>query len=568
MSSQRPRGTNGPSCRHAELQACEAALRRVTTLVAANASLAEVASRVSHEASTVLDLPAVAVVRFDVETATTIAGSARTPTFADAVEVGRSVNLTPDLAEELARSEASTRRVMLSKDSEGVAKQRYASGVRASLAIPVLDGSNVWGAVVAHASGGPEATGRENVLAEFAAVVELGLANERRLQTLESMAATDSLTGLTNHRTFFARLEAEGERARRYGRDMALALIDLDNFKEVNDALGHQVGDEVLVSVATFLQSFSRSSDVVARVGGEEFAWLMPETDGGEAMTALERARGIASEEALGPVEGLTFSAGICDSAEAGASAEELFRLADTALYEAKRRGRNRIVLYRPSEVVGGERDTTGQSQFERGRRLQAIQALARSLDSPRPGCWTHSERVSDLAARLATKLGWPEDRVSSLREAALVHDVGKVSVPRRLLEKRHGLEETDMAALRAHASLGAVIVEDVLTREQTSWVLHHHERWDGNGYPDGIAGADIPDGARVLAVANSWDVVTHSDGADRGKKPVEALGELIGAAGTQFATDVVDAFVELWNADELDHGDGPPLGERSRQVA
>ena len=135
--------------------------------------------------------------------------------------------------------------------------------------------------------------------------VELGLANEQRLQTLEAMAATDSLTGLMNHGAFFARLDAEAERARRYGHAMTLAMIDLDNFKEVNDALGHHVGDEVLVSVATFIQSFSRSGDIVARVGGEEFAWLMPETGGHEALRAVERARSICADESLGPIEGL-----------------------------------------------------------------------------------------------------------------------------------------------------------------------------------------------------------------------------------------------------------------------
>ena len=536
----------------AALHSHEAALRRVVTFVAANVSLAEVALRVSQEAADVLELPAVAIVRFDSELATTIGGSARKRALEPLVEVGGRVTLAPSLAEELVRTEASSRRVMYSKTSEGIGKGRYTLGLRVTVAVPIMDGATAWGALVAHAGADDAAIEQEDLLAEFAGVVELGLANEQRLQTLEAMAATDSLTGLMNHGAFFARLDAEVERARRYGRAMTLAMIDLDNFKEVNDALGHHIGDEVLVSFATFIQSFSRSSDIVARVGGE----------------AVGRARSICADESLGPIEGLMFSVGICDSVEANGNAEDLYRLSDTALYEAKRRGRNRIVLYRPSEVVGDDAGNTKLARFDRDRRLQAIQSLARSLDSPRPGSRTHSERVGDLAAKLAGKLGWAPDRVAALREAALVHDVGKVGVPTWLLEKREELEGADLAALRAHAPLGAAIVEDAMSEEQTGWVRHHHERWDGTGYPDGLAESEIPDGALIIAVANRWDVVANSRGHGRGEKPVEALGAFVSAAGTEFATEVVDALIELWNTDELDREDGPPLAERSWQAA
>jgi HD-GYP domain-containing protein (c-di-GMP phosphodiesterase class II) len=158
---------------------------------------------------------------------------------------------------------------------------------------------------------------------------------------------------------------------------------------------------------------------------------------GRDAVRAIERARSICSEETLGPIEGLTFSVGICDLAEAGGSADEVYRLADTALYEAKRRGRNCIVLYRPSEVVAEPSAGAVPSCFERDLRLQAIQTLSRSLDGHAPGSWTHSERVADLAAKLAGSLGWTSERTAELREAALVHDVGKVGVPAWLLEKR-----------------------------------------------------------------------------------------------------------------------------------
>lgn len=539
----------------------------MTTAVAANAALEDVVAAAAHEAADVLDLPAVTVVRFSRDGVTTIGGWASKAVLKPLVEAGRVDSLTTDLPEEMARAERSTRRALYSAGSSGIAKERYALGLRSSVAIPIMDGASPWGALVVHADADSETVAHEEILLEFASILELARGNEQRLGALESMAATDSLTGLMNHRTFFARLSTEISRAQRYRRDLTLALIDLDDFKEVNDALGHQVGDEVLVSVGTFLQSFSRGSDVVARVGGEEFAWLMPETTGRDAVRAAERARTICADETLGPIEGLTFSVGICDLAEAGGKSDEIYRLADTALYEAKRRGRNRIVLYRPSEVVEDPPESAVPSSFERDLRLQAIQSLARSLDGHAPGSWTHSERVADLAAKLAERLGWDPDRTAALREAALVHDVGKVGVPAWLLDTRATLNETDTAVLRTHTVLGATIVEDVLTEEQTAWVRHHHERWDGDGYPDGIAGGVVPDGALVIAVADAWDNLTENP-SGRQTKPVEALAHLVGEAGAEFSTEVVDALVELWNKDELDRGDGPPLAEQSRQVA
>ena len=431
-----------------------------------------------------------------------------------------------------------------------------------------MDGASVWGAFVAHAGPDSDAVAHEDVLLEFAAVVELAVANAQRFDCLEAMAATDSLTGLMNHRTFFARLDAEISRAKRYRRDLTLALIDLDDFKEVNDALGHQAGGEALVSVGTFLQSFSRGSDVVARVGGEEFVWLMPETTGSDAVRAVERARALWADEALGPIEGLTFSVGVCDFAEAGDNGEDIYKLADTALYEAKRRGRHRIVRYRPSDVVADPAASPGPSRFERDLRLQAIQSLARALDGHAPGSWTHSERVADLAAKLADNLGWPAERTAALREAALVHDVGKVGVPGWLFEKGRELDAAAQTLLRTHVVVGASIVEDVLSPEQTGWVRHHHERFDGPGYPDGIGGGDVPEGALIIAVADAWDAITRDDTVVARPRPVEALGQLVGGAGSQFATHVVDALVELWNKDGIEGGDGPPLSERSWQAA
>jgi diguanylate cyclase (GGDEF)-like protein len=359
---------------------------------------------------------------------------------------------------------------------------------------------------------------------------------------------------------FEERLAAECERAARHGRPLSLVLLDLDHFKGVNDAHGHPVGDRVLVELAARLRRRARAGDTVARMGGEEFAWLMPETDGPAALRAAERARAAIATEAFPGGIVVTVSGGVCDLADAGGPAE-LYRLADEALYWAKGHGRDQLWRYSEALAARTQASAAELLAVERRQAVRGVRALARAVDAKDPSTRMHSERVADLSVRLATALGWPAERIAALGEAALIHDVGKIGVPDAILLKPGPLTPAEFEAVKGHADLGALIGADVLSPEQAGWVRHHHERWDGRGYPDGLAGGAIPSGAQVIAVADALDVMCSARTYAPPRPLREALDELRREAGGQFAPAVVAALVRLAEVGALSAWGGPPAG-------
>jgi HD-GYP domain-containing protein (c-di-GMP phosphodiesterase class II) len=289
----------------------------------------------------------------------------------------------------------------------------------------------------------------------------------------------------------------------------------------------------------------------------EEFAWLMPETDGAAALHAAERVRAEIAAEAFAHGITVTVSGGVCDLADAHGAAE-LYRLADEALYWAKGHGRDQ--LWRYSEAMAERTGATAAEllQVERRQAVRGVRALARAVDAKDPSTRLHSERVSDLSVRLATVLGWPVERIAALAEAALVHDVGKIGVPDAILLKPGRLMPAEYEVVKGHAALGALIGADVLSPEQTNWVRYHHERWDGRGYPDGLAGEEIPAGAQVIAVADALDVMCSTRIYAAPRPLADALDEIRAAAGSQFAPTVVAALERLVEVGALSVGDGP----------
>ena len=396
---------------------------------------------------------------------------------------------------------------------------------------------------------------RERAAAEsLAGMAAVALANARlhaeslrRAGEVRAHATTDPLTGAANHRAFQERLTHEVTRARRHGRSLSLALIDIDHFRRVNERHGHEAGDRVLVEIAGLLRSAARDADLVARTGGEELAWLMPETDAMSAWQAVDRAREVVARMSIVSGMQVTVSAGVCDLAQAG-SAAELVRLAEGALYWAKQHGRDVAFLYSPAVVE----ELSAEERADRLARVQALQSirvLARAVDAKDPSTLEHSQRVADLAVALATALGWEAERLVRLREAGLVHDVGKIGVPDAILSKPARLTDEEYQEAKRHVSIGAEMVADVLTSEQVAWVRGHHEHWDGRGYPDGLAGEAISDGARVLALADAWDVMTSQRSYHEPLATEQALAECRRCAGTQFAPELVEALAGLVGA-------------------
>ena len=364
------------------------------------------------------------------------------------------------------------------------------------------------------------------------------------------LALTDPLTGLGNHRHFHDRLEREIADSSAQGYPLSLCLVDIDDFKRINDRFGHPGGDKVLAQLATNL----RQGGEAFRLGGDEFAILLPGRDEeGSRMAAeaiIERIAAVEFEPA-GPI---TISAGIATVPEEELSRDELVRRADSALYWAKEYGKNQVRVYRPDVVEIAELKRLAAGP-DRAARFRAAASLAKAVDARDAYTGSHSERVADLAARIATRLGVDREQVELTRLAGSLHDLGKLAIPEEILRKPGPLSETERLVLERHPQIGFRMLESLGVDPVADWVLHHHERWDGSGYPDGVSGDDIPLGARIIFVADAYDAMT-SDRVYRGRlSDDEAIAELARCSGTQFDPEIVAAL-----ADELGVGAAWPV--------
>jgi diguanylate cyclase (GGDEF)-like protein len=354
------------------------------------------------------------------------------------------------------------------------------------------------------------------------------------------LALTDPLTGLGNHRSFHERLQREFVTAEAEGTPVALCLVDLDELKTINDRFGHPVGDLVLGQVASRL----RQGGEAFRLGGDEFAVLLPGQDEPQATGV---ARSIVERVAALDIEGVgsvTVSAGVATYPTHGSGRDELIRCADSALYWAKKDGKNRVHAYAAESVLRSNVEQLGERP-DRGARYRAAESLAKAVDARDAYGGSHSQRVGDYAARIARRLGADEPAVELTRLAGKVHDLGKLAIPEEILRKAGALSEADRAVLERHPQVGSQMLESLGVEPVAEWVLHHHERWDGTGYPERLAGDQIPLAARILFVADAYDAMTSERVYGERLTQAEALAELERCAGTQFDPAVVRALAE-----------------------
>ncbi len=372
-------------------------------------------------------------------------------------------------------------------------------------------------------------------------------------------ASVDALTGLHNHRAFFEALDREMSHALRHRRDLSVAMFDIDGFRQINEDLGHEVGDQVLAQVGNAIAATLRNEDLLARVGGEEFGVILPSTGLESSWHAAQRARRAIEELDIPGIDRITISCGVCDRSSA-TDTNEMIRFAEGALYWAKTHGKNRVERYVPDIV----RVLSAQERAElaeRHRTLSAITALARAVDAKDPTTQAHSEHVAMVSAMIAEELGLDTRLRTAIHEAGLVHDVGKIGVPDAVLLKPGDLSDEEFAIMRSHASLGAQIVSDVLSEDQTAWVRHHHERLDGRGYPDGLVGDEIPLGARIIAVADSWDAMTADRSYRSALNEQQVIDTMRDGAGIQWCHDAIGALIALFEAGALHSRGERPTG-------
>jgi diguanylate cyclase (GGDEF)-like protein len=363
------------------------------------------------------------------------------------------------------------------------------------------------------------------------------------------LALTDPLTGLGNHRSFHERLQRELTAAEQKAMPLALCLVDLDDFKTINDTFGHPVGDSVLGHVASRL----RQGGEAFRLGGDEFAVLLPRQDEQQAAAI---ARSIVERVGALRIEGVgtvTVSAGVATYPTQGAGRDELIRLADSALYWAKEDGKNRVRAYSAESLLRANLEQLADSP-DRAARYRAAESLAKAVDARDAYTGSHSARVGEIAARIARRLGADEPAIELTRLAGSLHDLGKLAIPEEILRKAGAVSDAERLVLERHPQIGYRMLESLGVEPVAEWVLHHHERWDGTGYPDGLGGEHIPLGARIVHVADAYDAMTSERGYREPLLPRDALAELERCAGTQFDPAVVEAFAEeLLSAAESD---------------
>ena len=450
---------------------------------------------------------------------------------------------------------------------------------RAVLCLPISYGESLLG-VLNVESRDENAFAPQDVLIlnTLADLLATALHNSFVFQKLQQQSITDGLTGIKTRRFFYEALSSEWRRASRSGRPFSVVLVDLDKFKEVNDSLGHLEGDLVLARVGRLLEQKCRQSNVVARYGGDEFIILMPETGIEQAQVLAERLRLWLATDPMLEEHHITGSFGVANFPAHGFSMEELVRLADAGMYQAKRAGGNQVSTSEAfgegspaqRQLVSGfiegflQREHNGPQHLaelsatlrklcgqedgaELGTMKEAIEALSRAAELRQHNAEGHGERCGHYAGIIARGLNLSPKEVDDAIFAGRVHDVGKLFIPERILNKPGALTEDELDAIKTHPKTGAEVLRAIPEIESAAQACaSHHEAFDGSGYPAGLKGENIPLYGRIVAVADAYVNMTSDRSFALPKTDEQALTELEKQSGTILDGMIVRLFARL----------------------
>ncbi len=500
--------------------------------------------------------------------------------------VGRIIALGAGLVGQVAR----TGQMGIVREVNALAPQPVLPGSASAIALPITYADQLLAVLYAESSEPCDFSEEEILLLRTLADLFAGaLHNALAFQRAQEQAITDGLTGVKTHRFLMEALSAEWKRSTRAGRQFSLVLMDLDRFKFVNDFYGHLEGDVVLQRVGHILEQNCRRSDVVARYGGDEFVILMPETNGDQARQLAGKLRSWVAADPLLHGKNITASFGIATFPTHGSTPQELIQVADSSMYLSKHHGGNAVssaeqresketkkwkrdVLEAYLGVTLKRQFSTGPQAFEEIHRrlehftrslgeesqadspgqlpasvVETVTSLALAVDAKDHYTQGHSQKVSAYAAMVAHAAGLNHAEVEEIRLAGLLHDVGKVGIPETVLNKSGPLDAAEWETMKTHTQLGARLLEALGAMDRVrQMVLHHHEFFDGSGYPDRLEGPQIPVGARIIAIADAYDTITSERIYKKARTAEDAFAELERCAENQFDPELVHLFLDI----------------------
>jgi diguanylate cyclase (GGDEF)-like protein len=426
----------------------------------------------------------------------------------------------------------------------------YAQGLRNIAYLPLLAKGVVIGSFIV-GSKTPNAYTQRHIrlLEQLAAQIAMPLENSQLYAKAEKKARIDELTSLYNRRSLDEMIDSEISRHSRYGGAFSLAILDLDSFKTFNDTYGHLAGDGLLQEVGRNIKSAIRNADYAFRYGGDEFAILLPQTTIEAALQVVERVRKKIAEGIHSDKIPITASIGLASWPDDGISHTDIIASADVTLYRAKRNGGNQCLCASgPLDLLEADNKSVDTEKSFTNKLSGIVRAFAEMVDSRSYFTHNHSKRVMDYAIALARELKLSDDEIKVIEFSALLHDAGKVGIDSELLNKPGKLTQEEWQTMKDHPQTGAGIVRNIPQLAPcTGAILHHHEWYDGSGYPDGLKGDEIPIEARLLAVADAFATMTSERSYSENKTHEIALDEIKRCSGTQFDPYIVERFVSIF---------------------